>query len=362
MFASNSKPKPLVNRLTRSQTPSNLPSINREGVLIGGDIYWNPALVANPHGCIIGGSGAGKTQTLKAIAYSIPKHYPCQIVVIDFHGDQELPSETCYNVNMKSQTGINPMRLNLDHEGGGPNLKSIELSALFRKTLRLGPNQEAKLLEAFKDCYTTRGITQEETHSWLKIAPNFSDLETLLGELAADDREAEKLRLKLSVVFEYGIFNKTQPINQPLTRWNLSKLPPELQAIAGDALAQQLMNDHRLSGEWEASYPRTVLFIDEAKELQNSGALNRIAADGRKYGLALWVASQRAGHINGDVLSNTFAKIVLPVDASDLKKTSATFNFSGQAIAALNPLEALIRFGNEAHKIAVVPYWQRVAS
>ena len=362
MFASNSKPKPLVNRLTRSQTPSNLPGVNREGVLIGSDIYWNPALTANPHGCIIGGSGAGKTQTLKAIAYSIPHHYPCQIVVIDFHGDQELPGETCYNVNMKTMTGINPMKLNLDHEGGGPNLKSIELSALFRKTLRLGPNQEAKLLDCLKHCYFRRGISQDSPPSWLKIAPNFGDLEALLEEMATDDKEAEKLRLKLSVVFEYGIFNKTQPINQPLTRWNLSKLPPELQAIAGDALAQQLMNDHRLSGEWEVSYPRTVLFIDEAKELQHSRALNRIAADGRKYGLALWVASQRAGHIDGDILSNTFAKIVLPVDASDLKKTATTFNFSGEAIAALHPLEALVRFGRDAHRVNVVPYWQRVAS
>ncbi|WLT40414.1 hypothetical protein NON20_24335 (plasmid) [Synechocystis sp. B12] len=45
----------------------------------------------------------------------------------------------------------------------------------------------------------------------MKVPPNFSDLEALLEEMAEEDKEAEKLRLKLSTMFEYGIFNKTQP-------------------------------------------------------------------------------------------------------------------------------------------------------
>jgi hypothetical protein len=357
MFASNQKPRPTTNRLHRTVTPSNAISPVQEGVLIGGNLYWNPATVANPHGCIIGGSGAGKTQTLKAIAYEVSKL--TQVIVIDFHGDQELPGETCYNVNMKSQSGINPMRLNLDQEGGGPNLRAIELAMLLKKTLTLGANQEAKLLDCLKHCYFRRGIAQEDYQSWLKVPPNFSDLEALLEEMAEEDKEAEKLRLKLSTIFEYGIFNKTQPINQTLTRWNLSKLPPQLQAIAGDALGQQLMNDHRLSGEYGIPTPKTVLFIDEAKELGHSKALDRIAADGRKYGLGLWVASQSSRHISKDVLTNTFTKLVLPVDSSELPLTARTFRFSEEAIASLNPLESLVRFGKEFNKVSVTPYYQR---
>ncbi|MBE9242589.1 ATP-binding protein [Synechocystis salina] len=354
MFTSNSKPKPLVNRLTHTQTPSNFSVVNREGVLIGEQIYWNPATVANPHGCIIGGSGAGKTQTLKAIAWEVSKLV--EVAIIDFHGDQELPGEKVYHINMTSNSGINPLVINLDQEGGGPNLRAIELAMLFAKTLRLGSNQQGKLLDAFKHCYFRRGISQESPQSWLKVPPNFSDLEALLEEMAEEDKEAEKLRLKLSTMFEYGIFNKTQPPYERLTRWNLAKLPPQLQAIAGDALASQLMNRHRLLGE---SALRTVLFIDEAKELGYSKALDRIAADGRKYGLGLWVASQSSRHISKDVLTNTFTKLILPVDSSELPLTARTFRFSEEAIANLNPLESLVRFGKNANKVNVTPYYQR---
>lgn len=361
MFATNQRPSNRLNRLKSVPAESSIaPSMTKDGVLIGSDIYWSAAAVANPHGCIIGGSGAGKTQTLKGIAYGMLTTFSPQVIIIDFHGDQELPGEYCLDVNMTSNVGINPLRLNLDTEGGGPNLKAIELAALFKKVLRLGPNQEGLMIDVLKDCYELQGIFQDIPASWTKIAPNFSHLKDELDTRAEEGcKESTKLILKLSAFFEYRIFSRAQPINQPLTRWNLSKLPPELQSIAADSLAQQLMNDHRLSGEWRFDNPKTVLFIDEAKELANSKALNRIAADGRKYGLGLWVASQRPNHITGDVLSNTFTKIVLPVDSSDLQRTSKTFNFSADAIAALKPLEALVRFGKDAHRLNVVPFYQR---
>ena len=79
----------------------------------------------------IGASGSGKTQTLKAIAHSLRQTYPdIQVVVIDFHGDQQIDGETCYPLHMASPHGINPLVINLDREGGGPNLQAIALAPL----------------------------------------------------------------------------------------------------------------------------------------------------------------------------------------------------------------------------------------
>jgi DNA helicase HerA-like ATPase len=43
------------------------------GIFLGEKCYWNPASLPNGHVAIIGTSGSGKTQTLKAIAYELPK-------------------------------------------------------------------------------------------------------------------------------------------------------------------------------------------------------------------------------------------------------------------------------------------------
>ena len=360
MFSRKQTPLPAA-RISSSPRQA-LAVVDRSGILLGDDVYWNPEKLANPHGAIIGSSGSGKTQTLKAIAFSILKQYPTKLIIIDFHGDQEIPGEVCYRINMESSHGINPLVINLDREGGGPNLQSIQIAMLFKKILRLGPNQEGMVLECLKNCYSDRGITQENYSSWTIDPPDLSDLEAeLLSRIDDGCKESAKLNLKLAATFQYGIFSKTQPsLNQKHIRVDLSKLPPELASIAADSLANQLMNSHRLLGESLSKIPKTILFIDEAKEMSSSKACDRITADGRKYGLGLWVATQRCQHLTPEVLSNTITKIVLPVDASEVVNTGKKFRFDAQIIASLKPLNALVRLGTESVKIKIKAYYERV--
>ena len=360
MFSKKQTPLPVA-RISSSPRQA-LAVIDKSGILLGDDIYWNPEKLANPHGAIIGSSGSGKTQTLKAIAFSILKQYPTKLIIIDFHGDQEIPGEVCYRINMESSHGINPLVINLDREGGGPNLQSIQIAMLFKKILRLGPNQEGMVLECLKNCYSDRGITQENYSSWTIDPPDLSDLEAeLLMRIDDGCKESAKLNLKLAATFQYGIFSKPQPsLNQKHIRVDLSKLPPELASIAADSLANQLMNSHRLLGESLSKIPKTILFIDEAKEMASSKACDRITADGRKYGLGLWVATQRCQHLTPEVLSNTITKIVLPVDASEVVNTGKKFRFDAQIIASLKPLNALVRLGTESVKVKIKAYYERV--
>jgi type IV secretory pathway VirB4 component len=360
MFSNKQRPLPTA-RISSNPTKT-LSLVDKSGILLGDNCYWNPEKLANPHGAIIGSSGSGKTQTLKAIAWSILKQYPTKLIIIDFHGDQEIPGETCYRINMESSHGINPLVINLDREGGGPNLQSIQIAMLFKKILRLGPNQEGMILECLKKCYSDRGITQDDYQSWRNDPPNLLDLEQeLLTRIDNGCKESAKLNLKLAATFQYGIFSKPQPnLNQKHIRVDLSKLLPELASIAADSLANQLMNSHRLLGECNSKIPKTILFIDEAKEMASSKACDRITADGRKYGLGLWVATQRCQHLTPEFLSNTITKIVLPVDASEVVNTGKKFRFDAQIIASLQPLNALVRLGIDSVKIKIKAYYERV--
>ena len=363
MFARKDKPLPVA--VLKPEPTNNAQLPEDAGIHLGEGYYWNPEALPNGHIVAIGASGSGKTQTLKAIAFSLHQTYPeMQVILLDFHGDQEIIGETCYPIHMASPHGINPLVVNLDPEGGGSNLQAIQIAAILKKSLRLGPNQEGMLIEIIKTCYLKRGIVQEKQETWSLEPPNFNDIQTqILERIEEGCKESQKLNLKLAATFEYGIFSRPQPqFNEKLIRIDLSKLPTELRAIAAESLAWQLMNQHRLMGEIQGRLPRTFLFIDEAKEMpkKEGSACDFIICDGRKYGLALVTASQSERHLSHEVIGNSATKIVLPVDASECSKVAKKFRFAEKKVAALEPLTALCRFGKDAELLEIQPYYQRI--
>jgi TraM recognition site of TraD and TraG/Helicase HerA, central domain len=362
MFSRKEKPLPQailkpVERTATEQTES------KGGIHLGNGCYWNPETLPNGHIAAIGASGSGKTQTLKAIAYELHRTYPqLQLVVIDFHGDQTQEGETCYPLHMSSSYGVNPLIVNLDPEGGGSNLQAIAVAATLKKSLGLGPNQEGLMLDILGTCYQLRGIVQTDQSTWTTAPPNFADVQAEIEQRIQDGcKESAKLKLKLNATFAYGIFNRPAfPLEDRLIRVDLCKIPPELGAIAAESIAKQLMDSHRLLGEVEGKIPRTYIFVDEAKEMSKSPALDRIIADGRKYGLNLVLASQSERHLSADVLGNAATKIVLPVDQVEVKKVASKFRFAEQKVAQLTPLTALCRFGTHAEQVSILPYYERV--
>jgi type IV secretory pathway VirB4 component len=332
------------------------------GILLGQNTHWDPHALPNPHVVVIGASGSGKTQTLKAMAHELANYGRKQILIIDFHGDQSLPDEVVYPLHMASPHGINPLTINPDPEGGGPHLQAIQVAMLIRRALALGPIQEGHLLETLKEIYLKHGIVQSEPATWQQDPPTFAHLEKAIKErVEAGSNDYTKLQIKLAATFSYGIFSRPQPslwVNN-LIRIDVSKLPPALGSIAAESLAHQLMNQHRLLGESPA---KTFLFIDEAKEMpKTSGsALDRIIMDGRKYGLALILASQSERHLSKDVIANSATKIVLPVDQTEVKTVARKFRFAEHLIAQLQPLSALVRLGSQAAQVDIYPYYCRV--
>ncbi len=359
----NKKPLP-ASVLTPKKKVQSL-SASIDGIVIGDGVVWNPVLLPNGHVVLIGASGSGKTQTLKAIAYELSKLFPdVRIIILDFHGDQQLPNEVCYPLDMESPHGVNPLTIDLDTKGGGPALQSIAVAAVLKKALTMGPNQEGLLLNVVAQCYSHRGIRQDDPTSWKKVPPTFQHIQSEIeARIESGCKESVKLQLKLAATFQYGIFDRPQPpLDAPVIRFDLSALGkvPGLGAIAAETITKQLMDSHRLMGEIPDKTPRTYLFIDEAKEIKGSRSLDLILMDGRKYGLGAVLASQRDAHISDNVIANSATKIVLCVDQTEVSRVARRFRFADSLVGALQPLEALVRMGTQGHRCRIKPYYDRV--
>lgn len=138
------KPRSVGGDVAKPNVQSRSQLAGRETIIVhlGDGVYWDLSKAANPHMASLGTSGSGKTQTLKAIVWEMYQRFPTRSIVLDFHGDQELPGEVCYPIHMASSFGINPLTINLDPEGGGSKLQAISVAQTLRRALVMGTNQE----------------------------------------------------------------------------------------------------------------------------------------------------------------------------------------------------------------------------
>ena len=331
-------------------------------VELGDGVYWSPLSHPNPHVLIVGGSGSGKSWTIRLLAKELSAlGFHC--VLFDFHGDLAIRSALTHRVALDSEFGVNPLAVSLDPTGGGPDPQRFEVLDQLRNAFKpMGSLQLALLDECLKQTYRRYGVDQAEPASWRQQMPHLGDLQKELeSRIARDakDLRARGLLTKLSLAFDFQIFSKPQVpcslVNDgsasfPGLHLDLSKLPPQLQYMTAETLLKQIFRQHQLAGIRPLS---TYLFIDESKlctpEKKDSpmGALNRIATEGRKFGLGLVVSTQFVGHVGRDTVVNTFTKIVMKTDKTEISATARKFRMEEAALQSLrDPGDALVNFAD----------------
>jgi hypothetical protein len=234
----------------------------------------------------------------------------------------------------------------------------------------MGALQLALLDECLKETYRRKGVFQRDPSTWrAESMPDFGDLRQVLEDrvrAGPKDLRARGLRTKLSLAFDFQIFGKPQvplpgkPANHEereghegeAVRVDLSKLPPSLQYLAADTLLNQIFRLRQLEG-LQAVW--LYLIIDESKlctpvkKDSPLAALNRIATEGRKFGLGLILSSQFTGHVGRDVLVNTFTKILMKTDKTEIAATARRFRVEETLLHSLGqPGDALVNFADSA--------------
>lgn len=344
---------------------------------------WVPQEQVNGFMMILGASGSGKTEALKAIATEVNR-FQIPILVFDFHGDIAVEDVQNYQLSFApgSKHGINPMELDSTDEadGGVYAQVNILLSLMKECVPAMGHRQRQVLKVALFTAYRIAEITDEDTSTWTKKPPTFRDVLGILHAWATDaDRSPEdrshasSVMDAVSVVFEHPVFSKPETISiseflKHSHRLDLSKLEQDSVRFAvTDTLLRKIARALRSQGPIPVSPSndryryRLFIFIDECKVISMhrqddpNAILNLMATEYRKFGMAFVAASQRADHFSDEFRSQIAVRLVLkPLDADQAIKNGPDIGLPVEYLMELEGKgDGWLKMGSNAQPVRV---------
>jgi hypothetical protein len=139
---------------------------------VGGNVLrtvWRADDAINGHWLIAGGSGVGKTHTIRKIVESmvITTQNPLRVHVLDVHGDIEIPGASEVLFSESTTVGLNPLIVDPNPHTGGVR-KSIQnfISTINKAGRQLGDRQEAVLRTVLEDLYQANHFYVDRPESW----------------------------------------------------------------------------------------------------------------------------------------------------------------------------------------------------
>jgi DNA phosphorothioation-dependent restriction protein DptH len=284
-------------------------------------VQWRVSSKANPHLMVVGLPGMGKTEALLNISRQL---YQQNIVpiVLSYHPDiDERMQSTLGDVQLykHSQLGYNPMQVSgkaefahLDNAGA---LKDI-FSAIWPD---LGDVQLAELRKSIVWSYEQAGWGTEQSEN--KRIPEFATFYRRLKQGDHPDKGLKALLVRLDELHDYGLFQ-----SHGEARSLLASTKPSIVGLhhTDSDMLQRAMAMFVLHGIYSDMFRRGVqprithaIIVDEAHRAAKLKLLIKLAKEGRKFGLAVILASQAVNDFDPDLYSGIASYLLLRMTEHD---------------------------------------------
>lgn len=369
-----------------------------DGIYVGDDseygdsqywVPWNTQLSQNPHLMIIGESGSGKTYATQCLVAELAQA-GIPSVIFDYGQGFEIgsldrhfrkfanPQE--YLVGEKG-LALNPIQI-FPRDVKGPNTVATRISDVFDAVYRLGDIQRKVLIDAILRLFDRRNIRVSDARTWESPPPTIADLQQELEDMAGDKqypsyKNAQTVAARLTTFF---MLNSFQADDQP---WAWEKLladpkkPVHILQFRGlEGRTQRVVVELLL---WhlffylksEGQHPlRLYCVLDEAHHLsfRDSGPVDSLLREARKFGLGLIFASQQPQDFSPAAYSNSASKLVFQTADPDLKVSkflsAKCTNYEGpdqvhEVIASLPKAEAFFITNNKGHAVKISDFNKR---
>ena len=130
-------------------------------------IIWDTEKVINGHMLIVGGSGAGKTYTIRQILKVMQKEAKkAKVSIMDVHGDIEIEGMERIAFSEVSPYGLNPLVINADVDFGGVRRRVETFKSIINSAGKLGVQQEQVIQNAIEDLCAAQGFLKKDPTTW----------------------------------------------------------------------------------------------------------------------------------------------------------------------------------------------------
>jgi len=315
-------------------------------------VYINLEQAIIRHLAILAITGAGKSNTVAVLIEKIAQKKGTALI-FDIHGEYKISS---FNV---IDPKINPYSLDVDEIAGLIGI-DMDTSAQMYHLL-------SEIIEEIK----RRNYSNDEEDTLSKeLRKTF--LEDLITELDNLKNDKEKIREygrdttfrllnrlknlknKFGSLFVDGATELLKRIvNGRINILDLSGLDEDKADIIISHVLSSILNDRKRESKKHLEAPivcileEAHLFASAQRRTRSKYILNRIAREGRKFGVGLWIVSQRPKGLDPDILSQMnnmiILKLVEPEDQVHVRRASESLSEElMRYLPSLNPGEAII--------------------
>ncbi|GCE27572.1 hypothetical protein KDA_30560 [Dictyobacter alpinus] len=296
------------------------------------DVDWQPAVSGSPHLFVLGIPGQGKSWTVTRLLTELGKQQ-VPALVLDFHGQFADPSEPFVQaINptvLDASRGLpfSPFECTQDGGSGGWQANSYAISEIFAHVVDLGDMQRDVVFSAIRDAYKAHGFNDDPDQSIKGLSyPTLAEVLQNIESLA-QARRVSNVAARCRPLLEMNLFRPTEnaPDLLSLVRSGLvvdlhNLYVETLQQAAGAFVLRKIYKDMFSWGY--AKRIRLAIVLDEAHRLAKDVTLPKIMREGRKFGVAVIVASQGMADFHPDILGTAGTKIIFRMNYPDSKKVS----------------------------------------
>jgi hypothetical protein len=342
-------------------------------------VDWCPADLSNGHLILVGGSGAGKTTALRHIAGGI-RDRGVPVFVLDFHGDLSDPAghEEVFEFDYQgNESFVNPFHLEPTF---GARLTPSRLKWEFVEAFRshystMGVHQTNFISDLIEDAFIAKGIT-DDPNTWANDV-SFADVLEQFERTDATDAAKARIRSYMKRFAEWRIFHGGTPIAvedalRRSIRLDLSQLDESARNILADVVLRRLFLTVRALGplpETSSGWSkfRAYVVIDEAQLLMGGVAdarasLAKYAAEARKFGLGLVLATQLRDNVPAEIWGNIDTRFFMQaLDPFERARNAKAAGVPEQTLQSLGRGQGILNFSSQPGArptiVQIRPFW-----